>query len=367
MDDLIQVKNLISKSQNILIVPPQEIEGDSLASALALFSTLKKLGKNVNVVIDKIPDKFQFLTNLEPEISRDFVISLDTAGKEIGQMRYEKADGNLKIYLTLNRGSINKKDISFSSFSQKLDLIITLGVSSFNEVGNFFEQNPKIFYDTPVLNIDNHPANENFGEVNLVDITSSLAEVLTNLIKIMEVEDEAFLDKDIATSLLTGVICASGNFRDPKTRPRAFETSAYLITRGGDHQKIIQCLYKQKNVAQINLLGRVLEKLGFDEKRELYSASLTENDFLSCRASSRDLGFVIEELKTNFRYLPNFLILWESRNSPMTIKGIFYSLQKEKVEKILQNFEGVTKGNGTVFLARETNLEVAKEKVLNII
>jgi nanoRNase/pAp phosphatase (c-di-AMP/oligoRNAs hydrolase) len=367
MDDLIQVKNLIGKSQNILIVPPQEIEGDSLASALALFSTLKKLGKNVNVVIDKIPDKFQFLTSLQPETSRDFVISLDTAGKEIAQLRYERNDSALKIYLTLNQGAINKKDISFSSFNQKLDLIITLGVTSLDEVGSFFEQNPHVFYETPILNIDNHPANENFGQLNLVDITSSLAETLTSLIKLMEAEDEAFLDKDVATSLLTGVICASQNFRDPKTRPHVFETSAYLIERGGDHQRIIQYLYKQKSVAQINLLGKVLEKLGFDEKRELYLATLTEKDFTDCRASSKDLSFVIEELKVNFRYLPNFLVLWESRNSPMMIKGVLYSSQKDKIEKILENYEGVTKGSSTIFLVKETDLEAAKEKILNII
>ncbi len=194
------------------------------------------------------------------------------------------------------------------------DLLITMGVKSLEEIGSFFEQNSQLFSQTPVLNIDNHPSNENFGEVNLVDVTSPLAEILTNLIKFMEAEDEAFLDEKIATHLLTGVICASQNFRNAKTRPKTFETSAYLIERGGDHQKIIKHLYKQKSVSQINLLGKILEKLSFNEPRELYSASLTEKDFQDCKSSSRDLSFVVEELKFNFRYLPNLLILWESRN-----------------------------------------------------
>ncbi|KKS91266.1 MAG: hypothetical protein UV65_C0010G0015, partial [Parcubacteria group bacterium GW2011_GWF2_43_11] len=49
MEDFGQAKNLIERSRTILILPPQEIDGDTLASSLALFSTLKKMGKTVNV------------------------------------------------------------------------------------------------------------------------------------------------------------------------------------------------------------------------------------------------------------------------------------------------------------------------------
>ena len=146
-----------------------------------------------------------------------------------------------------------------------------------------------------------------------------------------------------------------------------FETSAYLIERGGNHQKIVQHLYKQKSISQINLLGKILEKLGFDEKRELYSASLTDEEFRTSQSSSRDLSFVIEELKFNFRYLPNLLILWESHASPALIKGIFYSSRTELIEKVLQNYEGVSKGEGALFLMREDNLDLAKEKILEIL
>ncbi|MFH1423430.1 MAG: hypothetical protein ABIG29_00530, partial [Candidatus Nealsonbacteria bacterium] len=244
---------------------------------------------------------------------------------------------------------------------------ITIGIKSLTDVADFFEENSRFLTETAILNIDNHPTNENFGEVNLVDAASSSSEILTNLIRFMESEDEAFLDENIATNLLTGVICASQNFRNPGTRPKTFETSAFLIERGGNHQKIIRHLYKQKSVSQINLLGRILEKLSFNEPKELYSASLSEKDFRECQASSRDLGFVVEELKFNFRYLPNLLILWESHASPIIIKGIFYSTKRELVEKIRQNYEGVSRGNGVLFLIREPDLDSAKGNLLKIV
>ncbi len=355
MDALSQVKNLIEDSQNILIVPNPQTLGDSLSSALALLFTLRKMGKNANILTDKIPENFQFLANLEPFSSRDFVISIDGSEKEIGEMRYEKNENGLKIYLTLNKGKISEQDVAFSTLGQNPDLLITLGIKSSKDLD---------CYRAPILNIDNQSLNETFGEVNLIETTNSLAEISLNLIKVLGPE---LISGNIATCLLTGVICASQNFRDPKTKPKTFETSAYLINQGADHQKIIQHLYKQKSLAQIRILGRILEKLNFDKEKELYDATLTEADFQECQVRPKDLGFTIEELKFNFHYLPSLLILWETHASPMTIKGVFYSIKPSLVEKILENYEGVSRGEGVLFSTKDNNLTLAKEKILKIL
>ena len=113
MTSLPQAKNLIEESRNILIVPAQQIRGDSLASALALFFTLKKFGKNVNLSLQEIPEKFRFLTDWQPPSSKDFIIAINGSEKEISEMRYEKNEKGLKIYLTLGQGEISAKDISF--------------------------------------------------------------------------------------------------------------------------------------------------------------------------------------------------------------------------------------------------------------
>ncbi|MFH1423611.1 MAG: hypothetical protein ABIG29_01465, partial [Candidatus Nealsonbacteria bacterium] len=97
MEDFSQAKNLIEKSQSILILPPREIDGDTLAGSLALFSTLKKIGKNVNVLTGEIPEKFKFLNGGQSKTAEDFVVSINTAGKEISKMRYERNNGDLKI------------------------------------------------------------------------------------------------------------------------------------------------------------------------------------------------------------------------------------------------------------------------------
>ncbi|PIS17534.1 MAG: hypothetical protein COT59_00185 [Candidatus Nealsonbacteria bacterium CG09_land_8_20_14_0_10_42_14] len=367
MEALNQAKSLIENSQNIMILPSQELDGDSLGSALSLFFTLKKMGKNANVRLENVPEKFRFLTEFQSASPQNFVININGSEKEISEMRYEKDEQGLKIYLTINKGEVKAKDISFPALAQNNlspDLLITLGVASLENLGEYFNQNSQLFSETPVLNIDNKPANENFGEVNLIEITSSRAEILTNLIKLI---DSEMFDEKIATCLLTGIVCASQNFRSPRTRPKTFAVSSFLIEKGGDHQKIIQHLYRQKNISQIKLLGKILGKINLDEKRELYSASLTESDFKECGAVSSDLSFAIEELKFNFRYLPNLLILWESHASPTLVKGVFYSPNLNLVRKVLENFEGASRGEGAIFLVRDADLNSAQEKILKVI
>lgn len=365
-----QAIELIKRSKTIVIVPTPNLQGDSLGGSLALFYTLKKIEKDVNIFLKEIPKKFQFLTSQDC-----FVISIDTQGKEVEQMNYEKNEKDLKVYLTLGQGQIKDCDIRWGHQNSpqilqedreclKLnpDLLITLGVPNLESLGEIFEKNPKFFYEAPILNIDNQPSNENFGEVNLLDLTSlSLAEILTDLIRSI---DQALLDGNIATHLLAGLISASQNFQNPRTRPKTFESASYLIERGADHQKIIQNLYRQKSVAQIKLLGKILEKLEFNEKREIYSSCLKESDFQSSGASSKDLGPVIEELKFNFWKLPSLLLLWESHASPPIVKGVFYSKRGDLINKILENFEGVNRGEGVLFLVRSGDLDFAKREAL---
>lgn len=371
MDSANQALELIKKSENILILPPADLQGDSLSSALALLYTLKKIGKNVNLLAEEFPEKFRFLSL---DALGDFIISVNTSGKEIAELRYEKNENYLKIYLTLKGGTVEEKDISFATheavapikkdliFSFRPNLLITLGVGALEEVGEFFNQNSRLFYETPILNIDNNPSNENFGEINLIEITScSLAEIATGLIESI---DETALDKKNATRLLTGIISASYNFQSPKTCPKTLETASYLIEKGADHQAIIRHLYKTKSIPQIRLLGRVLEKLDFNKEKGLYSASLLSKDFEETQTSSRDLGFVLEELKFNFWKLPSLLILWESHSSPPLVKGVFYSLKQELTEKILANFEGVSKKEGALFLIKNPDIRAAKEEAL---
>jgi nanoRNase/pAp phosphatase (c-di-AMP/oligoRNAs hydrolase) len=299
-------------------------------------------------------------------------------------MRYEKNGRELKIYLALSQGEIKENDISFCSlnhskdllkenqdYSDNPDLIITIGITTLNALANFFEENQKIFYKVHILNIDNQPANERFGEINLVEPnSSSIAEIATDLIKTV---DDCIFDKNITTSLLAGIIISSKNFRDLKTNLKTFKTASFLIENGANYQRIIQHLYKEKEVSQIKLLGRILEKLNFNKEKELYLIPLKEKDFQESGTKPKDLGNIIEELKFNPGILPNFnrvfplLVLFETHSSPSCVRGIFYSKNLNSIDNIIKNFQGTQKGNWVLFTIKEKGLEKAEQKVLQLL
>ncbi|MBI2042515.1 MAG: hypothetical protein HYT21_02115 [Candidatus Nealsonbacteria bacterium] len=378
MESLIKAQKLIESSQDILIFPSAEAQGDSLGAAMALFFTLKKLGKNVNLSADAIPERFQFLADTK-EPPRDFIISVNTAENVISKLRYEKNENGLKIYLTTKGSSLKPAHISFPSeeindiigaeerTARDPDLAIIIGAASLESLGDYFKKNAELLSQISILNLDNQPFNENFGDINLLEITSALSEITLDLIEALESSQTDLLDQKTATALLTGIIWSSQNFRNPRTRPKTFKAAVSLIDRGADHQAIIHHLYRQKKLSQIKLLGRILERLALNEEKQLCLVSLSENDFTECRANSKDLSFAVEELKQNFRYLPNLLVLWESHASPLVIKGVFHSPNQNLIRKILENFEGISRGSSSLFIVRVDDLQSAREKILAII
>ncbi len=369
-----QSKSLIEKAQNIHIFLPENYnlsltEGDVFCAGTALFYSLRKIGKKVNLFFERIPPNFQFLT------TPSLIISVDTDKTKFSELSYEQTDKGLKIFLSSSLKKISAKDVSFTSLeesfqtntSESPDLLIVLGCQDLESIGKRFNESSNVFYQTPILNIDNNSKNQNYGEVNLIELKSlSLSEIVFELVKTI---DQELIEKDISTLLLAGIIWSSENFRNPKTRPQTFQTASLLIEKGGNHQKIIQNFYKTKSISQIKLLGQVLKKMTFNQEKEMYCTGLTEEDFKDSQSSSKDLGGVLQELKFSFGSLSlsNLLILWESRCSPLLIKGIFYSHHQMLAEKILESFEGTSNGKSALFLIREKTLDQAYQKFLKVL
>ncbi|MFH1657458.1 MAG: hypothetical protein ABH919_03250 [bacterium] len=375
MESTIEAKKLIQGAHDILILLPRNIQEDSLGSAFGLFYSFKRLKKKVNIFLTApLSDDIRnsgIYNLLQP---KNFVISIDTTQKKISEIFYEKTEKNLKIHLTLAEGHLDEKDLVFSYFphnlstqvnKEKPDLLIILGAKSLNDLGDSFKKNNDFFNEIPILSINNCPDDENFGEVNLKE-SSSLARLSTNLVKSL---DETIIDKEIATSFLAGILYSSLQDDSSEMKPETFGTISYLIKKSADVQKIVQHLKTKtepdspvKKISQIRLLSKVLEKLSYDEKKILYHATLTTEDFEDSKASSQDLNFVVTELKNSWRF-PSLLLLWKDE----FVKGVIYSSCPETTKKVLENFSGVSKGKGGIFVVKETDLSSAREKVLNIL
>ncbi|MGA2417979.1 MAG: hypothetical protein ABSF55_01975 [Candidatus Staskawiczbacteria bacterium] len=239
MENIIESKQLISDAKNIYLIPSQEPE--AVALTLALFYTLKDLGKNVNLIIETLPENLKFLTPSLDFISypKNFVISIPNKVAGISQVFYEKNDEALKIHLTLENGNIKKENIAFYFAEAKPDLIITLGIKDYSQELSDKLNSFGFLLDSPILNIDNVKENKKFGKINLLE-DFSLTEIIFNLTKDL---NAGLIKKELATCLLSGIVIETENFKKNITA-EIFEIAGGLMKNGADLKQIINNIYK---------------------------------------------------------------------------------------------------------------------------
>lgn len=373
MEGFQRAKNILGEAQTIALIPGEDFQGDAFAASLALSFILRKLGKETMILTAEIPPRLHFLKTEGLLPSPEAVLTIDIQNKELNQLRYERTEGQLKIYLALGGDVLKESDIAVSQgsdfnlqdkVSHLPDTLVTLGILRLGLLEKIVPE-ANLLSRAQIFNIDNTSENQKFGSVNFIDPTSpSLSELVGDFIF---ADYEEFMDQKVATILLAGLLLGSRNFQHPSTGPKTFERTALLLEKGADHQLVVKHLYKTKSAAQLRLLGKTLENLEVKEHKNITLASLTQADFKAAGACSKDLAFVLEELKTNFWRTNSLLILWESHASPPLVKGIFSSKDKAVVKKLMQHVEGISRVQTCLFLLREPSLQKAKEKLLNIL
>lgn len=302
-----QITDILLQSKSILVMPSAPADGDSLGSALALYLVLKKLGKEVTVVSpEPVPEAFQFLptTNVIHEdltASPDFIVTIDCEKAKIDTIKTKLENNKVNIIVTAKKGQFSADEVSFHHGPSKYDVIVTVDTGDLVQLGRFYEDNPELFTSLPVINIDHHASNDNFGKVNLVDImASATTEILLPLIEEMEQRTKMELfDEDVATLLLAGIITDTGSFQNANTTPRSFAASAKLIKYGARQQEIIKHVFKTKHLSTLRLWGRILTNIKLDQKYRFVWTTLSLKDFSDTESREDETGGIIDELLTN--------------------------------------------------------------------
>ncbi len=363
MEGLFQAKKLIDDARSVFILTSKNSGVDSLGSALSLSYTLNNVGKIVNFFPEQIPKKYSPL--LPPKaIPEEFVISVK--GKEISELYYEKENQILNIFLCSKNDKIQKQDIKFTApqerdaARQESDLLITVGIERLEELDDFYEKNFKFFYQTPILNLDNKPLNNKFGNINLIFNDLPIAVISAKLINAFKKEP----GDNIKTWLLAGIIEFS---QKREINQEVLESISDLTRADLNYQKIINFFNAKEESKQTKLLEIALKKLELFKSQQLPFIYITKNDFEKSNSAPKDLGFVLEQLINKFFCFPSFLLLWEANAPNNDIRGVFYSSNNNAVKKISDRFGGETKGKGVLFVIKERNIDNAKERVLEVI
>ncbi|HAI73923.1 MAG TPA: hypothetical protein DCS28_00260 [Candidatus Moranbacteria bacterium] len=368
-----QFEKFINNSKDILIFLPENLGADAIGSAWALYFFLAQ--KNIAATIVSAEDsssfaKFDFLPQPERIVSdisgaREFVLSFNTSRNKITNLRQETIGDSFNVYLTPEKGSIDPRDFSFILAKFKYDLIIVLDSPDLESLGKIYLDNSDLFFEVPIINIDYRGNNDNFGQINLTDITaSSCAEIIKPLLEKISASP---IDKDIATYLLTGIIGATNNFQNKNTTPKSLLAAAELMDTGADQQKIIRWLYKTQPLNILKLLGRVMSKLSWEEKNKLVWVGLLLEDFVQSRTSPENLPIILEKLQENYSEGNIFMILYN--DTPATSLAIIQTKNAQTLQKLALIFGAKTNRSQLEIQCFESDLSSAskalREKIEN--
>lgn len=356
---------MIKKCSHPLIMIHQNPEGDSVAGALALFLVLKKMGKTPEIVCSTaISEKFLFLPSADSfthKIASDKVykISLNVENNDIKELSYEQIGPILNIFVGIKDDNLKRESLNLEPSRFKYDLIITLGSPDLESLGKVYFDNTELFFQTPIINIDHHAANEYFGTVNLVEVTSpSTSEIVADISETMAPES---LDDKLATLLLAGVISETNNFQNPNINPKTFILAASLLSAGANQEEIIKYFYKTKPLAVLKLIGQIINNMNFDAEHNLAWAHLSQEDFKKNDANPRDIDMAINELVNNSKDIDMLLLAYEDFE---TIKGNVWADKQYDIKRLATELGGERKSHKITVSSTELSVRDFEQKTL---
>lgn len=227
-EDFSKGKQLLEKSGAVLFTTHERTDGDDLGSVLALAHQLKLMGKKVAVVIaGGVPESLQYLPMSE-------IVSEQLP-----------------------------EDAQF-------DALVISGCSVRERVNH--EQILKL--KVPTINLDHHPDNKMFGDVNIVQGTkSSVAELTYDFFKFCGWE----ITHEVAVCLLTGIVTDTGIFMHSNTEASTLAAAGDLMERGARIATITKHTYEGKDVPSLKAWGQVIQNAQYDpEKKMIYSIITTD-------------------------------------------------------------------------------------------
>jgi len=238
------IKEEIEKAKDIVILTHESPDGDAVGSALAMFLTLKKMEKQVDVIIPEYSKVFEFLPG----------------ANEI------KKEGKQEPY-----------DLAIA--------VDTTGINRLNGFANYF-QDAKV-----KIQIDHHQVNEMFADYNFVNPASpACAQNLIFIIEQLGVE----IDKEIGTCILTGIITDTGGFKYDGVSAETFEFTSWLLTKGVNVSDVYKRVLQMKTKANFELRKLIMDRMEFLCDNKITFTYMTLNDEKSTGAMPGDHEGLVE-------------------------------------------------------------------------
>lgn len=245
--DIQKILQLIKDVNRFLLTSHQDPDGDSIGSVVGLNKLLKSLGKKTVVYNHgKMPGRYSFL---DPE---------------------------------------NEVRFSMLPLPFTPEAVIILECPNIERTG-FVED-----YITPgmtLVNIDHHPANTLFGDINIVDPSAcAVGEIIYDIIKTGGYK----VTPEIARPLYAAIVSDTGRFRFPNTDSRCFLVASELVDAGANPKEISDRIFSSYSSEAIKLLGHILKNLELYDDGKICVLKLAMDDLIKYNVNAEDTEGMID-------------------------------------------------------------------------
>lgn len=227
----------LAKSEQPLVVVSPRGTFDDLAAGLALYLSVKNLGKKSSIYAN-IPtvDEARKLYGVgeigSAKNQKNLVITVQNAVKSVEKVSYFlDSDNRLNITVHALPGGlgVSQEDISFGNLPTLSDIVFAIGFESKIELEQIItpEQlnNPNVL----TVSINRSPMSQKIAQIDVVDNESmSMCETITDMIQKLALP----VNEDISYNLFAGISFASGNFSPAKSTQRSFQLAGWLVKFG---------------------------------------------------------------------------------------------------------------------------------------
>ncbi len=286
-----EILDHVQNSKNILIISHRNPDPDCLGSNLALRQIFTTMGKNVDsACIDEVPLNYNFFSELK-------------------QFKQNINPNDYDLFFTLDCGSIEQAGLPV-----KYPQIASL--------------------EKPLINIDHHPSNNHYGNINLIkDTTASTTMILYYLLLKWNIKLTPYL----ATCLLFGLYYDTGSFMHSSVDDDVMKVASELLYKGAKQSLIVKRLFKNHTVEQLKVWGKALSNARVTENNVIVTG-IMEKDFNECKADSSDLSGLIDYLSSvNGTKFATIL----SHDAQGNVRGSLRTRREDvNVSEIAKNFGG---------------------------
>jgi phosphoesterase RecJ-like protein len=238
-----RVQKEITSALTVSIYTHVNPDCDTLSCALALYNSLTKLGKQVDVYcVDPVPETLKILS-----------------GADVVKLPEKKVH----------------------------DLSIAVDCDGLDRIGNAMRS---YLSSKSKIAIDHHKTHTKFADVTILDTAvSSCAEIMFQLLKHL-----GLMSKEVAELLFAGIVTDSGCFQFSSVSKETHQVAGELMSYGFDAEAIIYNVFKKTSINKFMLENRVLSKCKFYENNQIAIITFTQDDFKSTSTSMNDtLGTIV--------------------------------------------------------------------------